>query len=231
MSTRAGRPAGGWIVGLALVVLLAAAWAQPADYDGTVIVEADEAITLGEQDTIHGSLVVMGGRAHVLGRVEGDLIVVDGAVTLGPTARVDGSALTVRGSIDRHELARVAGEEKKLSAEEFARAMAGLTDALADEEAEPEAAPEPEVPAEGLAEAADEEAQAEEAETAESEEPEAAEGEEPEVAQPEQHEVRGDLSGYGQLIEVPADEVRIGSIASFGGPININGTVRGDVAS
>jgi len=234
MSMRASRLVGGPIVGLTLVVLLAtAASAQPADYDRTVIVEADEAITLGEQDTIHGSLVVMGGRAHVLGRVEGDLIVVDGAVTLGPTARVDGSALTVRGAIERHELARVAGEEKKLSAAEFARVMAGLTDALADEEVEPEAATDEGEEAEA--------AEAEEIEAAEREEDEAAEG----AIEPDEHvapedagpaeepavqEVRRDLGGFGNTLVVPAGEIRIADVSSFGGAIIVDGVVRGDVA-
>ncbi len=177
-SVRASRFAVGPMVVLALAFVATVAVAQPQGFDGTVVVEADEALTVAEQDTIRGSLVIMGGRAHVLGRVEGDVIVVDGQVTLGPTARIDGDALTVRGSIERHDLAQIAGEQK-----------------------------------------------------AEAESVEGAETEEPEIAEPEQHEVRGDLSGFGQPITVPADEIRVGDVASFGGPINIIGTVRGDVAS
>ncbi len=232
-SVRASRFAVGPMVVLALAFVATVAVAQPQGFDGTVVVEADEALTVAEQDTIHGSLVIMGGRAHVLGRVEGDLVVVDGRATLGPTARIDGDALTVRGTIERNDLAQVVGEEKKLSAAQFAQVMARLSEALeseepAEERAEAETEAPPEEPAEPETETP---AEAAGEEPAEPEPAEAPEGEEPETAQPEQHEVRGDLSGYGQLIEVPKDEIRIGSIASFGGPININGTVRGDVAS
>ncbi len=222
-SVRASRFAVGPMVVLALAFVATVAVAQPQGFDGTVVVEADEALTVAEQDTIRGSLVIMGGKAHVLGRVEGDLVVVDGQVTLGPTARIDGDALTVRGSIERHDLAQIAGEQNKLSAEDFARLMAGLSEALETEEAADgaETEAEPEVPAEEPV--ADEQAEAESVEGAQTEEPE--------IAEPEQHEVRGDLSGFGQPITVPADEIRVGDVASFGGPINIIGRVRGDVAS
>jgi len=230
-SMRASRFAVGPMALLALALAVAVAAPQPQGFKGTVVVEADEALTVGEQDTIHGSLVIMGGKAHVLGRVEGDLVVVDGRATLGPTARIDGDALTVRGTIERNDLAQVAGEETKLSAAEFAQVMAGLSEALeseepAEEPAEAEAAPEEPVEAE-----ADAPAEAAGEEPAEPGPAEPAEAEEAETAELEQREVRGDLSSYGQLIEVPKDEIRIGSIASFGGPININGTLRGDVAS
>lgn len=177
-------------------VLLVVSVSPGADYDSSVIVEADEALRLAEAETVRGDLIVMGGKAQVLGRIEGNVVVVDGSVTLGATARVDGDALTVRGEIVRHELATVGGEERKLSAEEFARLMRGAGETVGAESEEAEA---------------------------EAEAPEAEAG----VAV----ERSGDLTNYGREIVVPEDEVRVGSIASLGGPVTVRGEVRGDVVS
>jgi len=199
-------------VALVLAILLAAGVALAADYDATVIVEAEEALRLAEAETIHGDLIVMGGKAYVLGRVEGNVLVVDGRATLGATARVDGDALTVRGEIERHELATITGEQRKLSAEEFARLMRGV-----GETAEPE--PEDEV-------------EEEPAEPEETEEPpplEEAEEVEEETAGP--IERTGDVTNYGKEIVIPEDEIRVGSVASVGGPIAVRGEVRGDVVN
>ncbi len=197
------------IPALLTLALLCALPANAADYDSTVTVASDEQFALAEAETIGGSLVVTGGEATVLGRVKGDAIVVDGSLTLGSTARLDGSLLTVRGAVNRDPLAQVVGEQRSLTAAEFAKLMARAT-------AEPEA----EVPAAEAADDADEEAEqaAEEAEQA-AEEADAT------------HEEHEDRAGFGETITIPADEVRVGDVASFGGPIIIDGTVRGDVAS
>jgi len=195
------------LVALAALGLAALVWA--GDYDATVVVEQGERFTLAEAETVHGDLVVMGGAAYVLGRVEGNVVVVDGRATLGATARVDGDALTVRGELQAHDLAVVGGERRKLSAQEFARLMAA--DRGAQAAAEAEATPEQHEPEETEAEG----------ETAE------AETEEP--GPPERTERKGDLTAFGSTITVPETELRVGSISSFGGPVTIDGAVRGDV--
>ena len=170
---------------LAVLTSLRLAWpAYARDYGQTVTIEAMEAFTLEEGETIHGDLIVMGGKAHVLGQVEGNLVVVEGAVTLGATGRIEGDALAVRGVVEKHPEATVAGEEGKLSAADLAKRMAGI--------GEEDPGPPPT--------------------------PEAGKVERP-----------GDLTNFGSPINVPPDEVRIGDVMSMGGPVDIQGDVRGDV--
>ena len=217
-----------------LAALLCIVPAHARDYDTAVTVAMGEQFTLAETETIGGALVVTGGDATVLGRVKKDVIVVDGTATLGPTARVDGSVLTVRGTVERDELAQVLGEQRQLSASEFAEIMSGVGAAT---EESPDAGKE--MP--DAAEAAEEQAPAEdetpahaeeavEAPDAAAEEEEAAPAAETE-ADEEQRVERGDRSGFGNDINIRGDEVRVGDVASFGGAIRIWGTVRGDVAS
>ena len=198
------------LVGLALV-------ASAGDYDATVVVESDETFKLGKGETIHGDLVVMGGTAEVLGHVSGNIVVVEGKASLRSTARVDGSALTVRGSIDTAAGAAVAGDQRKLSAQEFARGIAGAGETQAPP-AQPAAPSEPAAP------------------TPEQEPQKPAQTEAPPDAPkpppaPEKVERQGDLHSFGGTITVPADEIRRGNVASFGGPVHIRGEVIGDVAS
>ncbi len=108
-----------------LASLLLACSAYARDYDQTVTIEAMEAFTLMPLETIHGDLIVMGGKAYVVGHVEGNLVVVDGKAALGDRARIEGDALTVRGIIEKFPQAVIVGEEKKLSAADFAEMMAG----------------------------------------------------------------------------------------------------------
>lgn len=167
--------------------LLLACSAYARDYDQTVIVEAMEAFTLMPLETIHGDLIVMGGQAYVVGNVEGNVVVVDGKAALGDRARIEGDALTVRGIIEKFPQAVIVGEEKKLSAADFAQMMAGIS--------KEEPPTEPVKP----------------------------------VAPPEKVERRGDLTNFGSSINVPPDEIRIGDVVSMGGPVDIQGDVRGDV--
>ena len=198
--------------------LLCALPVDAADYDSTVTVASGEQFTLAETETIGGSLVVTGGEANVLGRIKGDAIVVDGSLTLGSTARLEGSLLTVRGAVERDPLAQVLGEQRSLTAAEFAQLMARVAGEVEAEVPTAEAMPEAEAE-----EVAETEEAPEEEEPAETQEPV-----EPEAIVREEHE---DRAGFGQTITIPADEVRVGDVANFGGPIIIDGTVRGDVAS
>jgi len=43
--------------------------------------------------------------------------------------------------------------------------------------------------------------------------------------------ISGDVTNFGQPIVIPEGEIRVGSVASFGGPIKIDGQVRGDVVN
>ena len=211
--------------------LLCALPVDAADYDSTVTVASGEQFTLAETETIGGSLVVTGGEATVLGRLKGDAIVVDGSLTLGSTARLEGSLLTVRGVVERDPLAQVLGEQRSLTAVEFAQLMARATgEADTDEGKEEAEATAAEAPAdEEVAEAEEQAQEPEDEEPAAEEEPaETQEAVEPEAIVREEHE---DRAGFGETITIPADEVRVGDVASFGGPIIIDGTVRGNVAS
>ncbi len=176
---------------LASILLTCSVYAR--DYDQAVIVEADEAFTLKQDEIIQGDLIVMGGKVHVLGEVEGNLVVVDGKATLADSARIEGDALTVRGIIQKAPEATVVGEEGKVSAEEIAK-LTGGSDAPKEPTTEPVEPAEPVTPAAKV-------------------------------------ERRGDLTNFGSPIDVPPDEIRIGDVVSMGGPVNIEGEVRGDVVS
>jgi cytoskeletal protein CcmA (bactofilin family) len=197
------------------LALLSAGLCMAADYDATVIVEADEALRLAEGETVHGDLIVMGGKAHVLGRVTGNVVVVDGRATLGPTARVDGDALTVRGEIIVHKLASVAGEQHKLSAEEFAGLMTGAGE-TPDAEAEAAEAEEPAEP-EASAEAIPVELSGDLTNYG------------TEIVVPEGEVRDGDVSSFGGPVTIEG-QVR-GDVVSMGGPIRINGEVDGSVTT
>lgn len=226
-------------IAIALAMVIAFACGMPAharDYDTAVTISAGEQFTLAETETIGGALVVTGGDATVLGRVKRDVIVVDGSATLGPTARVDGSVLTVRGTVERDELALVRGESRSLTAAEFAEVMSEVPVADMQEPAADQPAPGDEAPAaaDGQApskeEAADETA-AEPGEGAAEPEQEAAPTDEGTAVAETATDPEQDRAGFGETIIVEADEVVAGDVASFGGPIVVKGTVRGDVAS
>ena len=179
-------------ISLAAALLACLAWiAWAADYDDTLTVEKGETFTLNEGETIDGELVVMGGKAYILGKVTGSVVVVDGRATLGRTARVEGDTLTVRGTIEVHPNAAVEGEQTKLSADDFAERIVGI-----GKEQEPAAEP-----VEALTPAG-------------------------------KTKRKGNLVKFGdEKTVVPADEIRIGDVGAFGGPVEIDGEVRGEVVS
>lgn len=55
-------------------------------------------------------LVIMGGRAEVLGHVTGDLSIMGGSATLRPGARVDGDATVLGGTLSIEDDASIAGD-------------------------------------------------------------------------------------------------------------------------
>jgi hypothetical protein len=67
-------------------------------------------VTVGENETVEGDVVVIAGRAHVMGRVTGDMVVVAGSAELGPKADVGGDVVVVGGQLMRDPSAHVGGE-------------------------------------------------------------------------------------------------------------------------
>ncbi len=180
-----------------LAAMLCALPSYGAGSDGTVTVVEGDRYRLEEGATIGGSLIVDGGRATIAGRIRGQAIVLRGTLDLGQTSQLDGSLLTMGGNVNRHPEAQVTGEQRSLTAAEFAQLLA---QGAASEEGKQE----PEAPAEPA---------------------------EPEAPAAPTVEVDEDRAGFGEKITIPAGEVRVGDVASFGGPIVVEGEVRGDVAS
>jgi len=67
-------------------------------------------ITVNENETVDGDVVVVAGRALVRGRVTGDVVVVGGSAELGPQAEVGKDVVVVGGQLSRDPAARVGGE-------------------------------------------------------------------------------------------------------------------------
>ncbi len=75
--------------------------------DGVLLV-LDGDLRLEPSALLRGTVVVLGGRAVLDGRVVGDVIALSGAVLLGEEAHLTGD-LAVAGDLERHPLARVDG--------------------------------------------------------------------------------------------------------------------------
>jgi hypothetical protein len=65
---------------------------------------------VGEDETVDGDVVVIAGRAQVLGRVTGGVVVVAGSAELGPKADVGDDVVVVGGQLTRDPSAHVGGE-------------------------------------------------------------------------------------------------------------------------
>lgn len=74
---------------------------------GTVLLEGDASIP-GDR-VIRGPVAVVGGTLTLLGRVDGDLIVLNGSLVLGEAGSVGGDVLVVGGDVNPGAEARVAG--------------------------------------------------------------------------------------------------------------------------
>ena len=85
-----------------------------------VVVGADAQV----EGTVREFLVVVDGRADVSGHVLGDVIVVNGVLTLGPTARVEGDVRLFGSTVSRAEGAVVTGAIQSNQIVEVGRAAA-----------------------------------------------------------------------------------------------------------
>lgn len=81
--------------------------AREAGEDLALVVHDDYEIAEGR--TVDGNLALLGGDLALRGSVRGDVLVLDGTLTLEPTARVDGDVLQVGGDVER-EGGTVTGE-------------------------------------------------------------------------------------------------------------------------
>ncbi len=67
-------------------------------------------VTVDEGETVDGDVVVVAGRARIMGRVTGDVVGVAGGAELGPHADVGKDVVVVGGQLSRDPGARVGGE-------------------------------------------------------------------------------------------------------------------------
>lgn len=73
--------------------------AREAGEEVALVVHDDYEIVEGR--SVDGNLALLGGDLALRGTVRGDVLVLDGTLTLGPTARVDGDVLQVGGDVRR----------------------------------------------------------------------------------------------------------------------------------
>ena len=71
-------------------------------------------VTVTENESVAGDVVVIGGSADIDGEVTGDVVVVGGSLRLGPHADVLKDAVIVGGSLDRDPGARVGGRVQEV---------------------------------------------------------------------------------------------------------------------
>jgi hypothetical protein len=76
-------------------------WGRRGDRGSGDRVRFGGRITVGEDETVNGDVVVIAGQAHVLGRVTGDVVVVAGSAELGPRADVGSDVVVVGGKLSR----------------------------------------------------------------------------------------------------------------------------------
>jgi hypothetical protein len=72
-------------------------------------------VTVNQGETLDGDVVVFGADGRIDGRVNGDVVVLGGRLTLGPNADVTGNAVTVAGTLSRDPGARVGGDVNEVS--------------------------------------------------------------------------------------------------------------------
>lgn len=72
-------------------------------------------LTVDEDETVAGDVVVIGGSADVRGQVTGDAVVVGGSLHLGPQSEVGKDAVVVGGSLRREPGSQVHGEVEEVA--------------------------------------------------------------------------------------------------------------------
>ena len=85
-------------------------WGRRGDRGSGDRVRFGGTVTVNENETVDGDVVVIAGRALVRGRVTGDVVVVGGGAELGPQAEVGKDVVVVGGQLSRDPAARVSGE-------------------------------------------------------------------------------------------------------------------------
>ena len=73
-------------------------------------------VTVDRDEIVSDSVVVFGGSARIDGEVDGDVVVMGGAVTLGPTANVARDVVVIGGRLHRDSAARIGGRVNEIGA-------------------------------------------------------------------------------------------------------------------
>jgi hypothetical protein len=71
-------------------------------------------VSVDEDETVEGDVVVVGGSANVNGEVIGDVVAVGGSIQMGPRANVHKGVVVVGGTLHRENGARVGGEIREV---------------------------------------------------------------------------------------------------------------------
>ncbi len=74
------------------------------------------AYSVGSAESIHGHLVILEGSAEVHGRVEGNVVTLDGDVTVFPGGSIAGDVLAIGGAVHRVGNGSISGTEQELAA-------------------------------------------------------------------------------------------------------------------
>jgi hypothetical protein len=72
--------------------------------------------SVGSDETIHGHVVVLEGSAEVHGRIEGNVIALDGDITVFPGGSIIGDVLSIGGAIHKVGNGTISGSEQALEA-------------------------------------------------------------------------------------------------------------------
>jgi hypothetical protein len=72
--------------------------------------------SVGSDETIHGHVVVLEGSAEVHGRVEGNVVTLDGDITVFPGGSIAGDVLTIGGAVHRVGSGTISGAVQELAA-------------------------------------------------------------------------------------------------------------------
>ena len=74
------------------------------------------AYSVGSAETIHGHIVVLEGGAEVHGRIEGNVVTLDGDVTVFPGGSIVGDVLAIGGAVHKVGNGSITGTEQELAA-------------------------------------------------------------------------------------------------------------------
>ena len=74
------------------------------------------AYSVGSAETIHGHLIVLEGNAEVHGRVDGNIVTLDGDITIFPGGSIVGDALAIGGAVHKIGTGSISGTDQELEA-------------------------------------------------------------------------------------------------------------------